>query len=65
MAIAASKISLEHKIPMTDSIIPATAKKFEATIRTQDSDFKNMDNVKYFPRKSIRGEPIRIGSRNP
>ena len=51
MAIAASKISLEHKIPMADSIILATAKEFEATIWTQDSDFKNIDDVKYFPRK--------------
>jgi predicted nucleic acid-binding protein len=49
MAIAASKISLEHKIPMADSIILATAKVFEATIWTQDSDFKNIDDVKYFP----------------
>jgi len=51
MAIAASKISLEHKIPMADSIILATAKEFEATIWTQDSDFKNIDGVKYFPKK--------------
>jgi predicted nucleic acid-binding protein len=51
MAIAASRISLEHKIPMADSIILATAKQFEATIWTQDSDFKNIDGVKYFPTK--------------
>ena len=51
MAIAASRISLEHKIPMADSIILATAKKFEATIWTQDSDFKNIDDVKYFSKK--------------
>ena len=51
MAIAASKINLEHKIPMAGSIILATAKEFEATIWTQDSDFKNIDDVKYFPKK--------------
>jgi predicted nucleic acid-binding protein len=51
MAIAASRISLEHKIPMADSIILATANQFEATIWTQDSDFKNIDGVKYFPTK--------------
>jgi len=51
MAIAAAKISLEHKIPMADSIILATAEEFEATIWTQDSDFRNMDDVKYFPKK--------------
>ena len=51
MAIAASRLSLEHNLPMADSIILATAKEFDATIWTQDSDFKNIDNVKYFPKK--------------
>ena len=51
MAIAASKLSLKHSLPMTESIILATAKEFEATIWTQDSDFKNIDDVKYFPKK--------------
>ncbi len=51
MAIVASKISLEYKIPMADSIILATAKTFNAVIWTQDGDFKDLDNVKYFPKK--------------
>jgi len=51
LAIAASKLSLEHNLPMADSIILATAKEFDATIWTQDSDFKNIDDVKYFPKK--------------
>ena len=51
LAIAASKLSLAHNLPMADSIILATAKEFNATIWTQDSDFKNIDDVKYFPRK--------------
>ena len=51
LAIAASKLSLEYNLPMADSIILATAQAFNAIIWTQDSDFKNMNNVKYFPRK--------------
>ena len=51
LAIAASKLSLEHNLPMADSIILATAQAFNAIIWTQNSDFKNMNNVKYFPRK--------------
>ena len=51
LAIAASKLSLAHNLPMADSIILATAKEFGATIWTQDSDFKNIDGVKYFPKK--------------
>jgi len=51
LAIAASKLSLKYNLPMADSIILATAKEINATIWTQDSDFKNMDDVKYFPKK--------------
>ena len=51
LAIAASKLSLEHNLPMADSIILATAKEFDATLWTQDSDFKHIDGVKYFLRK--------------
>ncbi len=51
LAIAASKLSLEHNLPMADSIILATAQEFKATIWTQDLDFKRLRNVKYFPRK--------------
>jgi len=33
---------------MADSIIYATAKEYNATIWTQDKDFKGLDGVKYF-----------------
>ncbi|MDO9508955.1 MAG: type II toxin-antitoxin system VapC family toxin [Thermovirgaceae bacterium] len=51
LAITASKLSLEHNLPMADSIILATAQEFKAILWTQDSDFKNISNVKYFPKK--------------
>ncbi|MFP4083118.1 MAG: type II toxin-antitoxin system VapC family toxin [Candidatus Aminicenantes bacterium] len=51
LAIAASKLSLEHNLPMADSIILATKKEFDAVLWTQDSDFKNMKGVKYFPKE--------------
>ncbi|PKL52128.1 MAG: VapC toxin family PIN domain ribonuclease [Nitrospira bacterium HGW-Nitrospira-1] len=51
LAIAASRLSLEHNLPMADSIILATAQEFKAIVWTQDSDFKNLGKVKYFPRK--------------
>ena len=51
LAIAASRLSLEHQLPMADSIILATAQEFNATIWTQDSDFKNIREVKYFSKK--------------
>jgi len=51
LAITASRLSLEHQLPMADSIILATAQEFKATIWTQDSDFKNISKVKYFPKQ--------------
>jgi predicted nucleic acid-binding protein len=51
LAIAASKLSSEHNLPMADSIILATSMEFDAILWTQDSDFKNIDGVKYFPKK--------------
>ena len=51
LAIVASRLSSEHKLPMADSIILAAAQEFKATIWTQDQDFKNMSKVKYFPKK--------------
>jgi len=51
LAIAAAKLSLDHNLPMADSIILATAQEFKAILWTQDRDFKNMSNVKYFPKK--------------
>jgi toxin FitB len=52
IAINAAKLSLHHHLPMADSIIFATAKKYDCLIWTQDSDFENLPNVKYFPIKT-------------
>jgi predicted nucleic acid-binding protein len=52
LAIAASKLSLEHNLPMADSIILATAREFNAILWTQDSDFQKMTGVRYFPKKT-------------
>ena len=48
LALAASKLSVEHGLPMADSIILATARQFNATLWTQDADFENMAGVRYF-----------------
>ncbi|MFZ5773663.1 MAG: type II toxin-antitoxin system VapC family toxin [Thermodesulfobacteriota bacterium] len=56
LAITASKLSLQHKLPMADSIILATAKHHNATIWTQDVDFRDFPGVNYFP-KTKNGQP--------
>ena len=51
LAVAASKLSLQNKLPMIESIILATAREFNAKIWTQDSDFKSISGVEYFSKK--------------
>ena len=48
IAIQAAKLSYEQKIPMADSMIYITAKQNNGIVWTQDSDFKDLDDVKYF-----------------
>lgn len=47
IAINAAKQSSDLKLPMADSIILTTAQTYNATLWTQDSDFQNIDGVKY------------------
>lgn len=48
IAMKASKLSLQHNLPMADSIILATARVYKCIIWTQDADFQNIEHVKYF-----------------
>jgi predicted nucleic acid-binding protein len=49
--MTAAKLSLEHNIPMADSIILATGRLYQATIWTQGADFKGLEGVKYIRKK--------------
>jgi len=52
LAIESATISLEEKLPLADSIILATARRYGATVWTMDSDFERCAGVRYVPRKS-------------
>jgi predicted nucleic acid-binding protein len=46
-----SSLALEaakHPLPLADSIIYATALRYDATLWTQDSHFENISGVRYF-----------------
>ena len=47
LALSAAKLGREHGLPLADSVILATARKFGATVWTQDSDFENLEGVRY------------------
>jgi predicted nucleic acid-binding protein len=55
IALAAAGISRDHKLPMADSVILATARAYGATIWTQDADFKGLPAVQYREPKHGRG----------
>lgn len=50
-ALEAARLSLEHGIPMADSVMLATAQRAKATLWTQDADFEGLPGVKYFARQ--------------
>lgn len=52
LAMDAAKFGVLHKLPLADSVIFATAQKFNAEIWTQDTDFSGLENVRFFPKKS-------------
>lgn len=47
ISLHAAKLSHELKLPMADSIILSTAQIYKAKLWTQDSDFENINGVKY------------------
>jgi len=49
LAMDASRLSLQHNLPIADSIILATARAHNCVIWTQDSDFQDFEGVNYFP----------------
>ena len=51
IALQAALISLEHKLPLADSIILATARTHKATLWTQDEHFKDLPDVGYIEKK--------------
>jgi len=47
LALAAAKLSADSKLPLADSVVLATARRFEATLWTQDADFEGLEGVRY------------------
>ena len=51
LAMSAASLSLEHSLPMADSIILATGRLYQATLWTQDVDFKGLNDVQFTRKK--------------
>ena len=51
IALNAARIGVSLKLPLADSVVLATARKYQAVLWTQDSDFDGIENVKFFRKK--------------
>jgi predicted nucleic acid-binding protein len=50
LSLSAVQISRKHKLPMADSIIYATSLHYSAPIWTCDKHFKDIPDMRYFPK---------------
>ncbi len=50
LAVSAARLGAQHKLPMADSLIYATARLRDAALWTQDEHFNGLPGVKYFPK---------------
>ncbi len=52
LAVRAAALSVDMKLPLADSIILATARKYGAELWTQDADFEGIEGVRYRTRRA-------------
>jgi predicted nucleic acid-binding protein len=48
ISLSAARLSLQHQLPMADSIILATARAYDAELWTQDAGFAAFEGVHYY-----------------
>ena len=52
LVLEAAQLGLAHHLPMADSVILATARRHKARLLTLDSDFANLSDVVWIPKKA-------------
>lgn len=52
LAADAASYGIQYRLPLADSIIYATARRHRATVWTQDSDFRDLPDVRFYARCS-------------
>jgi predicted nucleic acid-binding protein len=52
VALTAAKLSVDHRLPLADSVVLATARLSDAVLWTQDADFESLPMVQYRRRKN-------------
>ena len=52
LALRAAVLGQQHKLPLADSIIYATAQRAKALVWTQDADFEGLSDVRYWKKSN-------------
>ena len=52
LALTAARISTQHRLPLADSIILATARVYDAILWTQDEHFEDIEGVRYIAKQA-------------
>lgn len=50
LALAAAHLGISNKLPLADSVMLATARRYGATLWTQDADVEGIEGVRYVSR---------------
>ena len=52
LALSAARAGLDHKLPLADSIVYATARAVDGIVWTQDEGFAGLPDVQYIPKRA-------------
>ena len=52
IALSAAKIGRDLTLPVADSIILATARKYDAVVWTQDADFDGLEGIRFVTKRA-------------
>ena len=52
LALAAAHVGVSNKLPLADSVMLATARRYGAALWTQDADFEGIEGVRYVSRSA-------------
>jgi predicted nucleic acid-binding protein len=52
LALSAARLGVDHRLPLADSIVYATARAVGGVVWTQDEDFDGLPDVQYIPKRT-------------
>lgn len=52
LALSAARLGVQHRLALADSVIYATARRFDALLWTQDADFDGLPQVRFVAKRS-------------